>query len=39
MKQSDIVVRADIGLGAGKARVWTCDLTKEYIAINGDYRS
>ena len=29
----------DLGLGRGKATVWTCDLTKEYVAINGDYRS
>ena len=26
-------------LGAGAARVWTCDLTKAYVEINGDYRS
>jgi glutamate N-acetyltransferase/amino-acid N-acetyltransferase len=39
MKADEIVVRADIGLGDGTARVWTCDLTKEYVAINGDYRS
>ena len=39
MKGDDIVIRADIGLGRGKATVWTCDLTKEYVAINGDYRS
>jgi glutamate N-acetyltransferase/amino-acid N-acetyltransferase len=39
MKQDKIVIRADIGLGKGKATVWTCDLTKEYVAINGDYRS
>ena len=26
-------------LGRGRATVWTCDLTKEYVAINGDYRS
>ncbi|SMC78237.1 glutamate N-acetyltransferase [Rhizobium sp. RU36D] len=39
MKQEDIAVRVDIGLGAGTATVWTCDLTKEYVAINGDYRS
>ncbi|MGA9488002.1 MAG: bifunctional ornithine acetyltransferase/N-acetylglutamate synthase, partial [Methylocella sp.] len=25
--------------GKGTAKVWTCDLTKEYVAINGDYRS
>jgi glutamate N-acetyltransferase / amino-acid N-acetyltransferase len=39
MKQDKIVIRADIGLGKGKAKVWTCDLTKDYVAINGDYRS
>jgi len=39
MKQEDIVIRVDLGLGAGQASVWTCDLTKEYVAINGDYRS
>lgn len=39
MKGDEIVIRADIGLGNGKATVWTCDLTKEYVAINGDYRS
>ena len=39
MKQENIPVRVDIGLGNGKATVWTCDLTKEYVAINGDYRS
>lgn len=39
MKEEEIVIRVDLGLGAGCARVWTCDLTKEYVAINGDYRS
>ena len=39
MKADEITMRADLGLGNGKARVWTCDLTKEYVAINGDYRS
>jgi glutamate N-acetyltransferase/amino-acid N-acetyltransferase len=39
MKNEDIVIRADLGLGNGKATVWTCDLTKEYVEINGDYRS
>ncbi|MFI0843888.1 bifunctional glutamate N-acetyltransferase/amino-acid acetyltransferase ArgJ [Mesorhizobium sp. IMUNJ 23232] len=39
MKRDDIAIRVDIGLGRGKATVWTCDLTKEYVAINGDYRS
>lgn len=39
MKQDEISIRADLGIGRGKATVWTCDLTKEYVAINGDYRS
>ncbi|MFD1330292.1 bifunctional glutamate N-acetyltransferase/amino-acid acetyltransferase ArgJ [Mycoplana ramosa] len=39
MKEQDIAVRVDIGLGSGRATVWTCDLTKEYVEINGDYRS
>jgi glutamate N-acetyltransferase / amino-acid N-acetyltransferase len=39
MKQPELVLRADLGLGTGKATVWTCDLTAEYIAINADYRS
>ncbi len=39
MKRPEIDIRVDLGLGAGAAKVWTCDLTKEYVAINGDYRS
>ena len=32
-------IAADLGIGKGKARVWTCDLTHGYIDINGSYRS
>jgi glutamate N-acetyltransferase/amino-acid N-acetyltransferase len=39
MKGDEILVRVDLGLGRGRARVWTCDLTKAYVEINGDYRS
>jgi glutamate N-acetyltransferase/amino-acid N-acetyltransferase len=39
MRQEDIPIRVDLGIGGGRATVWTCDLTKEYVAINGDYRS
>jgi glutamate N-acetyltransferase/amino-acid N-acetyltransferase len=39
MKQPEIQIRIALGLGKGRDRVLTCDLTKEYIAINGDYRS
>jgi glutamate N-acetyltransferase/amino-acid N-acetyltransferase len=37
--EPEIDIKVDIGLGRGKATIWTCDLTKEYVAINGDYRS
>ena len=39
MKEQEIEIRVDLGIGKGSAKVWTCDLTKEYVAINGDYRS
>jgi glutamate N-acetyltransferase/amino-acid N-acetyltransferase len=39
MKNPKIQIRIALGLGKGSDRVLTCDLTKEYIAINGDYRS
>jgi glutamate N-acetyltransferase/amino-acid N-acetyltransferase len=39
MKNPKISLRVNLGLGRGKDRVLTCDLTKEYVAINGDYRS
>ncbi|MBS7697278.1 MULTISPECIES: bifunctional glutamate N-acetyltransferase/amino-acid acetyltransferase ArgJ [unclassified Chelatococcus] len=39
MRGEDICITADIGLGSGSATVWTCDLTKAYVEINGDYRS
>jgi len=39
METSNILIEVDIGLGRGKAEVWTCDLTHDYISINADYRS
>jgi glutamate N-acetyltransferase/amino-acid N-acetyltransferase len=39
MKNPVIQIKIALGLGKGRDRVLTCDLTKEYIAINGDYRS
>jgi len=39
MKNDVVDLTVDIGLGKGSDRVMTCDLTKEYVAINGDYRS
>jgi len=39
MKNDTIALKVALGLGRGKDRMLTCDLTKEYVAINGDYRS
>ena len=39
MKKPEISLKVALGLGKGSDRVLTCDLTKEYVAINGDYRS
>ncbi|WP_099591366.1 bifunctional glutamate N-acetyltransferase/amino-acid acetyltransferase ArgJ [Paramylibacter kogurei] len=39
MKNPELSITADIGVGDGRATVWTCDLTHQYISINADYRS
>ena len=39
MQRPEISLNVALGLGNGRDRVLTCDLTKEYVAINGDYRS
>jgi glutamate N-acetyltransferase/amino-acid N-acetyltransferase len=39
MRGDHIDITADLHLGRGRAVMWTCDLTKDYVAINGDYRS
>ncbi len=39
MKNDELLIGIDLGLGAGSSTVWTCDLTKRYIEINADYRS
>jgi glutamate N-acetyltransferase/amino-acid N-acetyltransferase len=39
MKNPKIEIKVALGMGRGSDRVLTCDLTKEYVAINGDYRS
>jgi glutamate N-acetyltransferase/amino-acid N-acetyltransferase len=39
MKGQEIKLRIDVGVADGKATVWTCDLTHQYIEINADYRS
>lgn len=39
MKNQELEIHIDLGLGGGTAVVWTCDLTHGYIDINADYRS
>ena len=39
MKNAELVIGVDLGLGSGQSTVWTCDLTHGYIDINADYRS
>ncbi len=39
MKRAELDIGVDVGVGAGRATVWTCDLTHRYIEINADYRS
>jgi glutamate N-acetyltransferase / amino-acid N-acetyltransferase len=39
LKGQEIDITVDLGLGSGRATVWTCDLTHGYISINADYRS
>lgn len=39
LKSKEVEIGVDIGLGEGRATVWTCDLTHGYISINADYRS
>jgi glutamate N-acetyltransferase/amino-acid N-acetyltransferase len=39
MKNREIVIRIDVGVGDASGHVWTCDLTHDYVSINADYRS
>ncbi|MEE8499233.1 MAG: bifunctional glutamate N-acetyltransferase/amino-acid acetyltransferase ArgJ [Kiloniellales bacterium] len=39
MRGRDILIEIDVGVGRGRATVWTCDLTHGYIDVNADYRS
>ncbi len=39
MKNPELLIGVDLGLGTGARSVWTCDLTNGYIQINADYRS
>jgi len=39
MTRQELKIGVDLGLGSGRATIWTCDLTHGYITINADYRS
>ncbi|MBQ2247088.1 MAG: bifunctional ornithine acetyltransferase/N-acetylglutamate synthase, partial [Selenomonadales bacterium] len=39
MAKDDVVITAKIGEGTGKATVWTCDFSYEYVKINGEYHT
>lgn len=39
MKNSQISIKIDVGVGTANATVWTCDLTHDYVSINADYRT
>ena len=39
LRGQEVQIAVDLGMGGGRATVWTCDLTHGYIAINADYRS
>jgi glutamate N-acetyltransferase/amino-acid N-acetyltransferase len=39
MKAAELAISVDVGVGSGEAVMYTCDLTKRYVEINGDYRS
>ncbi len=39
LSSDDVTLEADLHLGGGEATVWTCDLTYDYVRINGEYRS
>ena len=39
MAEAEITIRVELGHGSARDRVWTCDLTHDYVTINADYRS
>ena len=39
LRGSDIAINVELGVGRARSRVWTCDLTHDYININADYRT
>jgi len=39
LKNSEVIISVNLGIGNSYSKVWTCDLNEEYIKINKDYRS
>ena len=39
LKESEIQILVDLGSGSATAKAWGCDLTYDYVKINGDYRT
>lgn len=39
MRQDEIAIGVDLGRGAARATIWTCDFSHDYVSINADYRS
>jgi glutamate N-acetyltransferase / amino-acid N-acetyltransferase len=39
MSQEEITVTIDLNRGQAETKIYTCDLSKEYVSINADYRS
>ncbi len=39
LTKSEVTITVDLGMGKASAEVWTCDLSKEYVSINADYRT
>jgi len=40
LKGSEVLLRVDLGTGGdGRARMWTCDLSADYVKINAEYRT
>ena len=39
LAEHDVLVKVDMGTGDASAKAWGCDLTYDYVKINGDYRT
>jgi len=39
IREEDLEIRVDLGMGSSSAKYWTCDLSYDYVKINGEYRT